>query len=27
MQVTGAVQWRREGLKYKKNEVGLGFKV
>mmetsp|Transcript_37470 Transcript_37470/g.93140 ORF Transcript_37470/g.93140 Transcript_37470/m.93140 type:complete len:460 (-) Transcript_37470:144-1523(-) len=23
MQVTGAVQWRREGLKYKKNEVYL----
>ena len=23
MQVTGAVSWRREGLKYKKNEVYL----
>jgi hypothetical protein len=23
MQVTGAVSWRREGLRYKKNEVFL----
>jgi hypothetical protein len=25
-QITGAIDWRREGIRYKKNEVHIGLK-